>query len=115
MQYEMSDAETEPVRSEKPGAALDEHSDESEYAELSTDGQDSDDEMNKEETAPENQPPEEQPEIADEKQTDPPEQSGTRDEEVVGMRERHFLDLNELAPGSGFDDGPTSTRDRDDL
>ncbi|XP_016203141.1 DDT domain-containing protein DDR4 isoform X1 [Arachis ipaensis] len=29
-------------------------------------------------------------------------------EEVEGMSKRRFLDLNELAPSSGFDDGPTS-------
>ncbi|KAH6797393.1 DDT domain superfamily [Perilla frutescens var. hirtella] len=111
-QYEMSDAETEPMRPEKPPNALDEHSDASDYAELSGRSQDSDEDMNEEEMHAD-QPPQEQAEFVEKKQADPPEQSNVRDQEVGGMKERHFLDLNELAPGSGFDDGPTSTRDED--
>ncbi|KAI3454601.1 hypothetical protein Pfo_011264 [Paulownia fortunei] len=109
-QYEMSESEAESLKPEKSNA-LDEHSDASDNAEVSTGSQDSEENINKQEMHA-NQPPEEHPEIVDKKQTDPPEQSNSRDQEV-GVRKRRFLDLNELAPGSGFDDGPTSTRDED--
>nr|GMC60432.1 DDT domain-containing protein DDR4-like [Ipomoea batatas] len=43
-------------------------------------------------------------------QANAPEISNSTDQEEVegGGRKRRFLDLNELAPGSGFDDGPSS-------
>ncbi|KAG9154714.1 hypothetical protein Leryth_014214 [Lithospermum erythrorhizon] len=44
----------------------------------------------------------------------PPEKPCNPDQnEVEGVRRRQFLDLNELAPGSGYDDGPNSTKDED--
>ncbi|KAI3464012.1 hypothetical protein Pfo_020675 [Paulownia fortunei] len=112
-QYEMSESDTESMKLEKSNA-LDEHSNSSDNAEFSTGSQDSDEKINKQEMHA-NQPIEEQhPEMVDEKQTDPPEQTNNRDqEEVEGVRKRRFLDLNELAPGSGFDDGPNSLRDDD--
>ncbi|KAL0416910.1 UNVERIFIED_CONTAM: hypothetical protein Slati_3522900 [Sesamum latifolium] len=107
----MSESETELMKPEKSNA-LDEYSDESDNAELSTGSQDSEENINKQEIHA-NEPPEERPEMVDKKQTNPPEQSNSREEEADGVRERRFLDLNELAPGSGFDDGPTSMRDED--
>ncbi|KAK4437127.1 DDT domain-containing protein DDR4 [Sesamum alatum] len=110
-QYEMSESETELMKPEMSNA-LDENSDESDNAELSTGSQDSEENINKQEIHA-NEPPEERPEMVDKKQTGPLEQSNSREEAADGVRERHFLDLNELAPGSGFDDGPTSMRDED--
>ncbi|MED6106947.1 hypothetical protein PIB30_009556 [Stylosanthes scabra] len=45
----------------------------------------------------------------DQDQNQHPENSSSSpgQEEVEGMSKRRFLDLNELAPSSGFDDGPT--------
>ncbi|KAK6148480.1 hypothetical protein DH2020_019392 [Rehmannia glutinosa] len=48
-----------------------------------------------------------------EESNDPPEESNSRDKEGGGVKKRRFLDLNELAPGSGIDDGPNSMRDDD--
>ncbi|KAL0342755.1 UNVERIFIED_CONTAM: DDT domain-containing protein DDR4 [Sesamum calycinum] len=114
-QYEMSESETELMKPEKSNA-LDEYSDESDNAELSMGSQDSEENINKQEVHA-NEPPEERPEMVDKKQTNPPEQSNSREAAPDGFKQRRFLDLNELAPGSGFDDGPTSMRDEntDDL
>ncbi|KAL0421860.1 UNVERIFIED_CONTAM: DDT domain-containing protein DDR4 [Sesamum latifolium] len=112
-QYEMSESDTESMKPEKSNA-LDEHSTASDNAEFSTGSQDSDEKIDKQELHA-NQPIEEQyPEMVDEKQTNPQEQTNHRDEEEAeGVRKRRFLDLNELAPGSGFDDGPNSMADEE--
>ncbi|XP_057791949.1 DDT domain-containing protein DDR4 [Salvia miltiorrhiza] len=117
-QYEMSESDNEQVKPEKSNA-LDEPSYSSGGAEFSTGVQDSDEkDSNQEEDIQDihaDQPIEEQqPEAVDEKPPIPPEQENNRDEEEVeGVSKRRFLDLNELAPGSGFDDGPNSMRDED--
>ncbi|KAL8457287.1 hypothetical protein ACS0TY_035220 [Phlomoides rotata] len=95
-QIEMSESETESMKPEKSNAMYEP----SGASELSTGSQDSDEKTNMQET-PADPPP-------DEMETGPLEQSNSGDQEVKKPR---FLDLNELAPGSGFDDGPTSTRD----
>ncbi|XP_011087191.1 DDT domain-containing protein DDR4 [Sesamum indicum] len=112
-QYEMSESDTESMKPDK-SSALDEHSTASDNAEFSTGSQDSDEKIGKQELHA-NQPIEEQyPEMVDEKQTNPEEQTNHRDEEEAeGVRKRRFLDLNELAPGSGFDDGPNSMADEE--
>ncbi|KAL8057095.1 hypothetical protein ABFX02_04G161900 [Erythranthe guttata] len=51
----------------------------------------------------------------DEKEIDPTEEVDCGDREgVEGVKKRRLLDLNEVVPGSGFDDGPNSTRDEDE-
>ncbi|KAH6801236.1 DDT domain superfamily [Perilla frutescens var. hirtella] len=116
-QYEMSESDTEQMKPEKTNVP-DEHSYSSDDAEFSTGTQNSDEKSNKQEIHAD-QPTleEQQPEMVDEyieKPTIPPEKENHRDEEEVeGVRKRRFLDLNELAPGSGFDDGPNSMRDED--
>lgn len=105
-QIEMSESENESMKPKSNAI------NESDYADLSSGSQDSDENTNMEET-PTDLPPNEHPEIADEKDTSPHEQSNSGDQEDGGEKKPHFLDLNELAPGSGIDEGPTSTRDED--
>ncbi|KAL8118263.1 DDT domain-containing protein DDR4-like [Apium graveolens] len=53
---------------------------------------------------------EEKPEAVEtEKLQVPTKAHGPDQDELEGVQKRRFLDLNELAPGPGFDDGPTST------
>ncbi|KAL2482486.1 DDT domain superfamily [Forsythia ovata] len=109
-QYEMSESETESMKPEKT-SALDEHSNASDNAEFSMGSQDSDGTSDKQEMHI-NQPVEEHPKVGNKEETHPPEKSdSTSQNEVEGVRKRRFLDLNELAPASGFDDGPNSMKD----
>ncbi|XVF54227.1 hypothetical protein PTKIN_Ptkin05aG0163600 [Pterospermum kingtungense] len=115
-QYELSESETES-KPEKSNPS-DEHSDSSEneeYSEgsLDSDGSDDDREMKVE-------PPVEcDSETLEKEQSQPPEQSNVLgQDEADGVGKTRFLDLNELAPGSGFDDGPNTIMkddDRDDF
>ncbi|KAG6389968.1 hypothetical protein SASPL_151443 [Salvia splendens] len=118
-QYEVSESDNEETKPEKSNAP-----DEPSYssggdAEFSTSIQDSDEKISNQEDIQDihsdHQPIEEQqPEAVEEKPPIPPEQENHKDEEEVeGVSKRRFLDLNELAPGSGFDDGPNSMRDED--
>ncbi|KAL6583903.1 hypothetical protein OROMI_003192 [Orobanche minor] len=116
-QYEMSESENEFT---KPGKsdALDEHFSDSEDGddeEMSMGSRDSRENIDKKEEIPGNKS---RKENVDGKQMGPPpeEESNSRDQEEGddGVRKRRFLDLNELAPGSGLDDGPTPARDEDD-
>ncbi|KAE8666033.1 HIPL1 protein-like [Hibiscus syriacus] len=111
-QYDLSESETES-KPEKRNPS-NEHSDASEneeYSEASKDfnGSDYDQEM---EVDP---PMEANSERVEKEQSQQPEQSsGSGQDEADGTREPRFLDLNELAPGSGCDDGPnTATKDVD--
>ncbi|KAK6153359.1 hypothetical protein DH2020_012998 [Rehmannia glutinosa] len=116
-QYDISESDNESTKPQKSNA-LDEKSNSSDNEELSTDSRNSDEKISEQEMDAD-QPVDEQQqhtEMVDEKQTDSPEQTNPnhRDqEEVEGVKKRRFLDLNELAPGSGFDDGPNSMRDED--
>ena len=111
-QYELSESETES-KSEKSNPS-DEHSDASEneeYSEgsLDTNGSDDDQEMKVD------PPVEGSSDTIEKEQSQPPEHSnGLGQDEADGVRKRRFLDLNELAPGSGFDDGPNTIRKDDD-
>ncbi|KAG8379085.1 hypothetical protein BUALT_Bualt07G0051500 [Buddleja alternifolia] len=125
-QYEMSESEPESMKPEKSSnAALDEHYEESDNndddnnnnnnEEFSPVSQDSE-EKNDKQDMDVDQPTEEMNHLEmvdDKKETDPTEESNSGNQEVDGVRKRRFLDLNELAPGSGFDDGPGSMRDED--
>ncbi|KAL2465270.1 DDT domain superfamily [Abeliophyllum distichum] len=109
-QYEISESETESMKPEK-SSAFDEHSNASDNAEFSMGSQDSDGTSDKQEMHI-NQPVEEHPKVGNKEETHPPEKSdSTGQNEVEGVRKRRFLDLNELAPASGFDDGPNSMKD----
>ncbi|KAL8529644.1 hypothetical protein ACS0TY_006905 [Phlomoides rotata] len=112
-QFEMSESDTEPMKPEKSNA-LHEHYYSSDNAEFSRGSHGSDEKINKQEIHAVEPIEQQHTEIVEEKQNSPLEEkdNGAR-EEVRDVRERHFLDLNELAPGSGFDDGPNSMRDED--
>ncbi|GAV66713.1 DDT domain-containing protein [Cephalotus follicularis] len=105
-QYELSDSETESMKHDKAHAP-DEISNASEHAESSMGSQGSDGNEDDQERKV-YQPVEADNETPD-KEPNQPEKSNSPDQdEVEGVRKRRFLDLNELAPGSGFDDGPNS-------
>ncbi|XP_027330761.1 DDT domain-containing protein DDR4-like isoform X1 [Abrus precatorius] len=108
-QYEASDSETEFVKPEKSNTSAD-HSDPSENGEYMMESEDSDEDQEMKVDEPVTYPAVEQNE-----QNEPPEKlSSPGQEEVEGTGKRRFLDLNELAPSTGFDDGPnTIMKDED--
>jgi len=105
-QYELSESETESMKREKSNVS-DEHSDASENAEYSAGSQSQDSDGNDDKQGMKVDQPVEGDKVTEQKeQNQPPEQSNSPvQDEVDGVRKRRFLDLNELAPGSGFDDG----------
>ncbi|KAJ7956317.1 DDT domain-containing protein DDR4-like [Quillaja saponaria] len=116
-QYELSESETETnsVKPEKSNSSG-KHSDTSENGAYHLESQDSDgNDDDDDQEMKVNQPVEAYPAIIEKEQDQPPEKSvSPGQEEVEGMRKRQLLDLNELAPNSGFDDGPnTIMKDED--
>ncbi|XP_028788196.1 DDT domain-containing protein DDR4-like isoform X2 [Neltuma alba] len=114
-QYVMSDSESESTKPKKSNAA-DDHSDPSENENgeymMETETEDSDvgkdDEEREDEQEMNLDKPTDFP-VEERKQNQPPERlNSPAQEEVEGMNKRRFLDLNELAPSSGFEDGPNS-------
>lgn len=121
-QYELSDSETESVKHEKSNASdeqsmEEQDSDGENNAEFSMVSQDSDENVDNQEDRKVDQSMEEQEqhhetEEKDQQEANPPEiLHSPHQDEVEGGGKRRFLDLNELAPGSGFDDGPNSMKD----
>lgn len=114
-QYDLSESEPENNKVKKTSAS-DEHTDASENGDYSLESQGSDNEDDEEDEDQEmkvDQPDEVYAENIEE-QNPPPEKSNSPDQdETDGARKRRFLDLNELAPGSGFDDAP-ATEMKDD-
>ncbi|KAB1999948.1 hypothetical protein ES319_D12G197100v1 [Gossypium barbadense] len=111
-QYELSESETES-KPEKSNPS-DEHSDASEKEEFSEGSQDSNGSDDEQEMKV-NPPMEGNSDPVEKEQSQAPEQSsGSGQDEADGAQKRRFLDLNELAPGSGCDDGPnTIMKDED--
>jgi hypothetical protein len=116
-QYELSESETEtesmkPEKSNTSDARSD--ASENENGDYSVESPDSDVNDNVQETKVD-QPVEAYTEMVEKEQNQPPEKSNSPgQDEIEGVRKRRFLDLNELAPGSGFDDGPnTVIKDED--
>ncbi|XP_052183558.1 DDT domain-containing protein DDR4-like [Diospyros lotus] len=116
-QYELSESEAESMKPESTNAS-DEHTD-TDRAEFSTESQESEGNNDNQDTKEVDQPAEGLPETTEKEQNRAPEKSKSPDDdEFAGVRKRQFLDLNELAPGSGFEDGPNSTvndQDPDDF
>ncbi|GKV14160.1 hypothetical protein SLEP1_g25071 [Rubroshorea leprosula] len=120
-QYDLSESETES----KPGKsnASDERSqsDVSENEEYSEGSQDSDGNENEDdqEMKVDQHVEENNTETVEKEQSQPLERSSSPgQDEAEAVQNRRFLDLNELAPGSGFDDVPnnmTKDNDRDAL
>ncbi|EEF52097.1 DDT domain-containing protein DDR4 [Ricinus communis] len=117
-QYELSESEGESMKPAKSNAS-DENTDASENAEYSAGSQDSDDNDDEEQDMKVDRPVEDYNGATEKVQSQPPEKSNSPgQDEVEGVRKRRFLDLNELAPGSSFDDGPNTVlkdEDRDDF
>lgn len=107
---EMSESESESTKPEKSNGS-EEHYDASDNAEFSM-GSDETEENNDNEETKVEQPVNDVPsEMATVDQNDVPKRTSSPDqdqEDVESGGKRHFLDLNELAPGPGFDDGPNS-------
>ncbi|GLT25863.1 hypothetical protein SLA2020_009650 [Shorea laevis] len=115
-QYELSESETESKPGKSNASDGHSHSDLSENEEYSEGSQDSDSNENDDQEVKVDQPVEEgKTETVEKDQNQPPEKSGSPgQDEAEGVPNRRFLDLNELAPGSGFDDVPnTITKDDD--
>ncbi|KAJ7945951.1 DDT domain-containing protein DDR4-like [Quillaja saponaria] len=111
--YELSESETESMNPEKSNSSG-KHSDASENGEYHMESPDSDGNDDDDREMKVNQPVEAYPAIVEKEQNQPPEKSNSPGKEEEGMRKRRFLDLNELAPSSGFDDGPnTIMKDED--
>lgn len=122
-QLELSESETELTKPEKSSHASEDHrshpSENGEYMMESEDSDGNDDEdQEMKVTEPVSHPAvgeNEDPAVGENEQNhDPPpiKSSSPGQEEAEGMTKRRFLDLNELAPSSGFDDGPnTATKD----
>ncbi|XP_019431185.1 PREDICTED: DDT domain-containing protein DDR4-like [Lupinus angustifolius] len=125
-QYEMSDSEAEFDKPEKSNNASDDHSDPTEEGDYMIDSEDSDDNEDHEikvvepVTNPltdiENECPAVGENEHNQNENRPPEKSSSPGQEEAddGMKKRRFLDLNELAPSSGFDDGLTKDEGNDD-
>ncbi|XP_057480265.1 DDT domain-containing protein DDR4-like [Actinidia eriantha] len=110
--YEISESEGESTRTEKANAS-DECKD-TDNGKFSTGNQDFEGDNDNQEIKEVDQPAEEHPERVEEAQHQPPEKSNSTDQDETGdVRKRRFLDLNELAPGSGLEDGPNTTKDAD--
>ncbi|KAG1368838.1 putative DDT domain-containing protein DDR4 [Cocos nucifera] len=111
-QYELSETDTDSGNTVKSNAS-EAHSDATNDLELSMASQDSQDEEGHEEMTDQNINQEYVDAVDKEqhqsvKKTDSPNQDGD------GVQRRRFLDLNELAPGTGFEDGPgTLMKDED--
>ncbi|XP_042498036.1 DDT domain-containing protein DDR4-like [Macadamia integrifolia] len=109
-QYELSESEADSVKPEKPNAS-DGQSDASNDMEDSRESQDSQGDENNGEMKVD-EPVQEYHEKVENEQSRPPEKTNSSSEEKYnGVPKRRFLDLNELAPGTGFDDGPGTLKD----
>ena len=114
-QYDLSESEPEN-NNDKKTSASDEHTDASENGDYSVEsrGGSDNEEDDKEEEEKDQEMKVDQPDEEDyaenvEEQNPPPEKSnGPDQDETDDARKTQFLDLNELAPGSGFDDAPTT-------
>lgn len=122
-QYEISESETESSKRGRPklneSDEQSEASENEEYLEGSHDSDGNDDDDDNDQAMKVDQQSNHQPvevnnnmETVEKEQSQPPEKSSSPGrEEVEGVKQRRFLDLNELAPASGFDEGPNSIKD----
>ncbi|XP_009117576.1 DDT domain-containing protein DDR4 isoform X3 [Brassica rapa] len=125
-QYEFSESDKEVtgVAKRKRLVEPDEHSDESGNGNFTMGSEDSEEKANDHESeSPDEEVEEETREVNDnaektngtEDNNQVNKSNGTDQEEVEGaVGKRHYLDLNELAPVSGFDDGPSTALKDDD-
>ncbi|KAK7388999.1 hypothetical protein VNO78_23830 [Psophocarpus tetragonolobus] len=106
-QCEASESESEFIKSDKSITSV-EHSDPSENGEYMMESEDSDGSDDEEQQIKVDEPAT-YPAVEENEQNQPPEKISSPDqEEVESTGKRRFLDLNEVAPSTGFDDGPNS-------
>lgn len=115
--YELSESETESKRGKSKALNEHSHSDVSENAEYLEESQDSerienDDDADADDDQDmkiDQHAEQSNAETSENLQTQPPEKPASPGPGEAGsVQSRHFLDLNELAPGSGFDDSPNA-------
>ncbi|XP_077210166.1 DDT domain-containing protein DDR4-like [Tasmannia lanceolata] len=111
-QYELSDSEADSVKHNKSNAS-DVHSDASNNVEYSVGSQLSQDDEENHEIKDHQQGPD-YVETVEKEQSQSLQKANTPGQEGDGVRKPRFLDLNELAPGTGFDDGPNSIMNDED-
>lgn len=114
---DMSDSENESLKRGESNSQDKKHTNAFETAEFSLGTQSEDSEPNKNyqemETAP---PSNEKPKAVETEQLQVPLKPHRPDQDgLEGVQKRQFLDLNELAPGPGFDDGPNSSMKDEDI
>ncbi|KAM7272665.1 hypothetical protein ACFE04_027328 [Oxalis oulophora] len=106
-QYELSESENE-----KPNGFDEQQTDDGSDQRLESSFQSEDEEDETERKVDPSPPVEGDMETTQKEKNQTPEKPnnspGEDEEEVEGVHKRRFLDLNELAPGSGFDDSPNS-------
>ncbi|THU73050.1 hypothetical protein C4D60_Mb04t18690 [Musa balbisiana] len=116
-QYELSDTDTELAKPGKSNATY-ANSDASDDLQLSTSSQDSQDQEDNGDIA-DNKVTEDQinnTKAADKEQQPATQKADVNGHEADGAQRIRFLDLNELAPGTSFDDGPMiKDEDRDNF
>ncbi|KAG0485526.1 hypothetical protein HPP92_009375 [Vanilla planifolia] len=116
-QYDLSDTDAESEKAEKSNAS-DAGSDAMDDLELSTPTQDSEDEVDGEklnfEEGNQGQDKENCIVTVEEPLSEPVTKADSPGQEGEGVPRRRFLDLNELAPGTGFEDGLNTSKDEDD-
>ncbi|KAL1818336.1 hypothetical protein ACET3Z_013205 [Daucus carota] len=114
-QYQ-SDSESESLNREESNSLEDKHINAYEGAEFSLGTHSEDSEPNKNYEMKTEPPVSEKPESVETEQLHVPLKPHRPDQDgSEGVKRRHFLDLNELAPGPGFDDGPNSSMKDEDI
>lgn len=114
-QYELSESDNEAAKPQN-WKTSNEQSEGSESSGYSNESHDLEDNDNEEQELKADQSVQGYPEMAEKTDGHPSEKSKSLSQEEVEAEgvKRGFLDLNELAPGSGFDDGPnTVVKDAD--
>ncbi|CAN1265958.1 DDT domain-containing protein DDR4 [Linum perenne] len=119
-QYELSDSETDAAKKRVKLDTSENHSDASENENSSANDDDDDDNSNgDEQDSKVDHADEGYSEPAVKEETKPPAKpSSPGEDDIDGVKKTRFLDLNELAPGSGFEDSPSTLmkdEDRDDF
>lgn len=118
-QYELSDTEQSDSGKKGKSNESDGHSDATDDMELSTASQDQEDDEGSEEVRTDVKVIQSFPDDVDEQhqqfQHQEEKEKTDAPAEERNSVERRFLDLNELAPGSAFDDGPSTDIKTDDM
>ncbi|RWR82783.1 DDT domain-containing protein DDR4 isoform X1 [Cinnamomum micranthum f. kanehirae] len=112
-QYEMSDSEGDSAKASKSNASDGDSDASNNVEDDSVESQDSQADEGGQEME-NHQPTNNYIETVDKEQDQNIEKVNSPVQEVEVVRKRRFLDLNELAPGTGFDDGPSTTLDGED-